>query len=282
MWQETLEDWNFQISGRDKTLEITSLTDGTRIQIQMIGHYGIVLETQKMHNVLYLEDALGDKFVVLFLEDREKELCSFKAVRQVHEVNHHKQKDELIAAYRNTGWMSPELWNIIHRVVNDCKVCQKFTKLVTRPKIPLPKSQSFNEVVTLYLKEFGTKYILWMIYSFTQFMQGKLITNKKADMIINALTDSGCMSVGFPSQGFFHQQWWRICQHKIRWVNKQTLTHSQVWTIIFTMVKWLEWTELCQCGHYNKEADGRTQSISNWFISQSSSRDPQYFSEQMG
>lgn len=75
----------------------------------MIGHYGIVLETQKMHNVLYLEDALGDKFVVLFLEDREKELCSFKAVRQVHEVNHHKQKDELIAAYRNTGWMSPEL-----------------------------------------------------------------------------------------------------------------------------------------------------------------------------
>ena len=47
--KRTLEDWNFQISGRDKMLEITSLTDSTRIQIQMIdtqgGHYGIVLET---------------------------------------------------------------------------------------------------------------------------------------------------------------------------------------------------------------------------------------------
>ena len=31
--KKTLEDWNFQISGRDKTLEVTSLTDGTRIQI---------------------------------------------------------------------------------------------------------------------------------------------------------------------------------------------------------------------------------------------------------
>ena len=52
--KKTLEDWNFQISGRDKTLEITSSTDGTRIQIQMIdtqgGHYQIVLETQKRHN----------------------------------------------------------------------------------------------------------------------------------------------------------------------------------------------------------------------------------------
>ena len=62
--KRTLEDWNFQISGRDKILEITSLTDGIRIQMQMIdtqgGHYGIVLETQKKHNVLYLEDGQGE------------------------------------------------------------------------------------------------------------------------------------------------------------------------------------------------------------------------------
>jgi len=56
----------------------------------------------------YLEDALGDELGILFLEDKE-ELCSFKAVRQVHEVNRHKQKGQLIAAYLNAGWMSPEL-----------------------------------------------------------------------------------------------------------------------------------------------------------------------------
>ena len=42
-----------------------------------------------------------------------------------------------------------------------------------------------------------------MINSFIQFMQGKVITNKKADTIITAQTDLWCMSVGFPSQGFF-------------------------------------------------------------------------------
>ena len=94
------------------------------------GHYGIVLDMQKRHNVLYLEDALVDELGVLFLDDREEELCSFKALRQVHEVNCHKQKDQFITAYRNTGWMSPELRSIIHLVANNCKVCQKFSKSV--------------------------------------------------------------------------------------------------------------------------------------------------------
>ena len=97
----------------------------------------------------------------------------------------------------------PELCDTIVRVIKDCKIGQKFSKLVTRPKITLPKSRSFNEVVTLDLKEFGAKYILWMIDSFTRFIQGKLITNKRADKIIQALTDSWCMSVGIPALEFF-------------------------------------------------------------------------------
>ena len=75
---------------------------------------GLFQKHRKKTNVIYLEDALGDELGVLFLEDKEKELCSFKAVRRVHEVNRHKQKYQLIAAYRNEGWMSPELRNTTH------------------------------------------------------------------------------------------------------------------------------------------------------------------------
>ena len=67
----------------------------------------------------------------------------------------------------------------------------------------MPKARSFNEIVTLDLKEFGSKYVLWMIDSFTRFIQGKLLTNKKEDTIIQALTDTSCINVGFPSQGVF-------------------------------------------------------------------------------
>ena len=42
-----------------------------------------------------------------------------------------------------------------------------------------------------------------MIDSLTRFLQGKLLNNKKADTIIQAITDSWCMNIGFPLHGFF-------------------------------------------------------------------------------
>ena len=89
------------------------------------------------------------------------------------------------------------------RVVNDCKVCQKFQKSIARPRVTLPKSTSFNEVVTLDLKDFGSKYVLWMIDTFSRLMVGKLLNNKKAVTINQAIMDSWCMNLGFPASGFF-------------------------------------------------------------------------------
>ena len=96
-------------------------------------------------------------------------------MKKVHEVNHHKGKEQLMTAYRNAGWMSPDLMNMVNRVVNDCKICHKFQRSVARPRGTLPKSISFNEVVMLDLKEFGNKQVLWMIDHFSRFMVGKII-----------------------------------------------------------------------------------------------------------
>ena len=67
---------------------------------------------------------------IFFLEDKEGDLCSYKAVRKVHELNRHKGKNQLINAYKKVGWMTRELQKIIDRVVKDYKVCQKFQKTV--------------------------------------------------------------------------------------------------------------------------------------------------------
>ena len=47
------------------------------------------------------------------------------------------------------------------------------------------------------------KYVLWIIDSFSKFMVGKLIANKKADTVMQATMDSWCMNVGFPTIGFY-------------------------------------------------------------------------------
>ena len=109
----------------------------------------------------------------------------------------------MIAAYNNADWMSPDLVAIINRGVNDCILCQKFQKSIAWPRVTLPKYTLFNEIVTLDLKDFGNRYILWMVDSFTRFIQGKLISNKKADTIISALTDTWCMNLVLPTNDFF-------------------------------------------------------------------------------
>ena len=148
--KQTLESWNFKIDSREKILEIQTRSDQdcSRKLIKMIdtagSHYGGILETKKKKkslDVMFVEDDSG----ILFLEDTIDDLCSLKAIRKVHEVNHHKGKDQLIAAYRNAGWMSLDLVNMINCVVNDCRVCQKFRRSVVRPRVSLPKAKSFNK-----------------------------------------------------------------------------------------------------------------------------------------
>ena len=66
-------------------------------------------------------ESKGRKSVdVLFLEDQEGELTSFKAIRKVHKINNHKKKEQLICAYKNAGWISPKVINTINCVVNNC------------------------------------------------------------------------------------------------------------------------------------------------------------------
>ena len=102
--KQTLESWNFNIYGPEKMLEIhmKNSDDQGKKFLKMEdttgGHYGIVLETRKEKGDSPLEeDGLG----ILFMEDKKGELCSFKAVKKVHEVNMHKGKEQLMQAYRN-------------------------------------------------------------------------------------------------------------------------------------------------------------------------------------
>ena len=109
----------------------------------------------------------------------------------------------MIYAYNNAGLMSPRVVNIITRVVNDCKIYQKLRKLVSWPKVTLSMSTDFNQVVTKDLKSMGDKYILWMIYSFTKFMLGNLIPNKRADTILEAMNSTWNYTVRYPLIGYF-------------------------------------------------------------------------------
>ena len=74
---------------------------------------------------------------------------------------------------------------------------------MVKPKVVLPKAGSFNEIVMLDLKQFGNKYVLWCIDACTRFVQGKLLTNKKADTIVNVINECWNLPFGIPVIGYY-------------------------------------------------------------------------------
>ena len=67
----------------------------------------------------------------------------------------------------------------------------------------LPKVTDFNQVVTLDLKQFGDKYVLWVVDSFTRFIQGLVLKNKQAETVAEAIHTIWCLRFGYPSRGFW-------------------------------------------------------------------------------
>ena len=106
----------------------------------------------------------------MYAKWKEEELNTFKVVRKVHEVTNQKSADQLVVMYRNAGLMEADTVKKIKNMVRVFRASQKFGKSMVKPKIALAKAGSFNEIVTLDLKQFGSIYVLWCIDAFPRFV----------------------------------------------------------------------------------------------------------------
>ena len=90
----------------------------------------------------------------------------------------------------------------IKKVIETCCVCQKYKKSQGKPKVSLTKVTDFNQIVTIDLKQFDGVNVLWLIDSFTRFIQGVVLRNKEAETVIEAMNSTWNWRFGFPSIGF--------------------------------------------------------------------------------
>ena len=176
--KKTLKVWKAQINIADDELNI-KINDNGKLAEKVIPMI------DGSHPMVELQTESDDEEVVHYVNDNWNDISTYKGVKKVHKVHGNKSENNLLHAYKSADLLTTELKKTITRVVNDCKVCKKFKKTTPRPKSSLPKSSDFNQVVTLDLKKCQDKYILWIICSFTRYMQGCLIPNKEAETIFS-------------------------------------------------------------------------------------------------
>ena len=72
-----------------------------------------------------------------------------------------------------------------------------------KPRVALTKVTDFNQIVTIDLKQFDGVNVLWLIDSFTRFLQGVVLKNKEAETVVEAINSTWNWRFGFPVVGFW-------------------------------------------------------------------------------
>ena len=152
---------------------------------------------------MVIYDEWNTEKTVLFMKEEEGDIRSYKKIKKIHEITNHKLEDNMLYTYRNAGKLDSEVRKLIKRVFEDCRICKKFRKSLGRPRITIPKTMDFNEIVSLDCKQFGDKNVLWIVDTFTRFIQGKVLRNKKSMTVIEALNEAWIWRLGLPSRGFW-------------------------------------------------------------------------------
>ena len=103
------------------------------------------------------------------------------SIEKMHRVLNHKRVKKLEYAFRSAGKMSPGTAKMIKDLVEECDV----------------RMSDFNAVVTMDFKEIGKVYILWMVCAFMKMIKGMSMKDKKAESIIENLSNRWYLNYGF-------------------------------------------------------------------------------------
>ena len=121
----------------------------------------------------------------------------------------------MISLYRSKGCLNNSIEKLINKVCTQCNICNKFKKSRSRPKVGLPKSTQVNGVVSVDLKSVcslvgdpnNKQHILYMTDEFSRFIKGKVIPNKEAETVVNAMMQKWVVGLcGFPRDGIHADQ----------------------------------------------------------------------------
>ena len=101
----------------------------------------------------------------------------------------------MLFAFQNAGKLDNKTRRMIDKVIDSCEICKSNSRSKSKPTVGIPRATDFNSVVSVDLKCIADKYILWMICSFTKFVKGAVVKNKKPETIMKALHGTWCMDL---------------------------------------------------------------------------------------
>ena len=149
---------------------------GTKIHLNCTssGHYCVPItdEQEAVFNV-DLEN----------VDDKQRE----KILSKLHAQFGHASSLKLTDLLKDAKIWKSEYKDTLEGIVKNCEVCKRFSKAPPRSIVSLPLARSFNEVVSLDLKHWGSGYILHIIDLWSRYSMSVFIARKLPQLVIDSL-----------------------------------------------------------------------------------------------
>ena len=111
---------------------------------------------------------------------------SHKDLQKLHDMFGHVSMTRLEKLIKNANKWSEKVRDSLEDIESKCRSCKVHRKAKPAPKVSLPRTSKFNEIITLDLKEYtdgNNKYILYIIDMFSRLTVGVFIPNKKPSTV---------------------------------------------------------------------------------------------------
>ena len=200
-----------------------------KLNITKSGHYAIPLTfsgcgkpvTQKQ-----LETAESADSEIAF---KTSSCCALDDISliKLHRQLGHCSPEMLQALLKDAGLIMPDLWSKLSKIHQNCDICKLQSKKRPVPCVGMPLSSAFNDVLAMDLHQVANERSTWflhMIDEFSRFSVAVIITDKKAETIIQGVVRFWFLKFGPPRKihvdngGEFNNDSFRkLCdQHGIR------------------------------------------------------------------
>ena len=166
--------------GIDMKRDIVTINDKPLVvNTTSAGHYIIDLldkgAVYNMHQVLMIDIKRADT--------KEQK----KVLEKLHAQFGHKNKQAFVNLLKAADKWEESYSKIIDNIIDGCEGCILKRRAPDRPIVALNMANDFNQILSVDLKIWEDKYILYMIDVFTRFTIGEIIKNKQPETIVKTM-----------------------------------------------------------------------------------------------
>ena len=141
-----LKEWGGNLDFEEDTMTFKTTGDKIKLKDTSSGHY-IIPVGKSLHSD---EDKI--EIVKKIFHIAKTKQFQTRELRKLHRSFGHPAPDKLNQVIKDAGEMDSGVMKKIKKIYKECKVCLKFQRKASRPKVGMPKAREINEVVSVDLK----------------------------------------------------------------------------------------------------------------------------------